>query len=160
MANRVLVDYDDLSLAVDWVSSDGFDNAAYVRRADGKIFLGGDPEVVDLPEPLPDNLEDETQFVVVPDRRDLDLGQALVFAFARSISAAFYDDVRDAFRRRGAWRAFRDLLDARGLTDAWHAFEDRETRAALTQWLHDEGFGVAGEAAAAHDIDDGEQATS
>jgi hypothetical protein len=120
-----------------------FDVAAFIRRSDGQVFVSGldDGDEAELPA----DLGDEQLYAAVPDQRSLDLGNALAFAFAEQLAPQLVDAVHDVFRRRGAWRVFRDLLDRRGLTEAWYAFKDDAERAALTQWAQDEGFEIVDE---------------
>jgi predicted enzyme related to lactoylglutathione lyase len=143
---KVAVLLADLNFALMWVSDDGgFGNRAFIGRRDGRLFLDGDAVDRDAEGPLPDDVADEALYAEVPNARTLDLGNALAFAFTDEVAPRLRDAVRAAFRRRGAWRAFRDLLTRERLDDAWHAFKDRETRRALVRWARDEGFEVPGE---------------
>jgi hypothetical protein len=78
----------------------------------------------------------------VPHTRDLDLGSRLVFRFAAQRLPRHEDEVRDIFRRKGAYRAFHALIDRLGVRDDWYAFEAAETRAALLAWAEQEGIPV------------------
>ena len=42
--------------------------------------------------------------------------------------------VERMFRRRGAYRRFKDLLERRGLLEQWYEFENRVTDEALVAW--------------------------
>lgn len=144
--SKPVVPYDQLELALMWASDGGgFGNAAWIRRSDGRIIYEGGDADPDDDEPAPADLGDESRYVALPDARELDLGNALAFAFADEVAPSLRDAVRDAFRRKGAWRAFRDLVDRAGLDEAWHRYKDRETRRALVRWARAEGFEVPGE---------------
>lgn len=52
------------------------------------------------------------------------------------------DAVHDAFRRRGAWSRFMDMLDAKDLLQAWYEYENQATVEALSDWAEGEGFAV------------------
>ena len=97
---------------------------------------GIDPE----DEPLPGDIDTSERFVAVPDTRDLDLGQALVFAFTEAQIPEEYERVRQMFRRSGGYRHFGNLVDERGLRERWHAFRQERTVAALRAWCEDNGL--------------------
>jgi hypothetical protein len=54
-----------------------------------------------------------TTYVQLPDKRELDLGRALVFDFVRQFLPDDFSEVQRMFGRRGAYAKFKDLL-ARG----------------------------------------------
>jgi len=101
MEPRIPVNLDDLLLALECVSMvPDFGNAAYVSRATGDVHMWSDAGDFD---PLPADVEDDSIYVAVPDKRDLDLGQQLVFSFVEKHLGASADTVRDLFRKRGAY---------------------------------------------------------
>jgi hypothetical protein len=115
----------------------GDDACAWINAQTGAIRIRI-PDT-DGDEPPPD---DDPTWHAVPNGRDLDLKQALVWRFVRHVCPAEEDAVRRCFSRRGAWRAFKDLLARRGLLDRWHDFQDHETRQALLAWTVAEGLAV------------------
>jgi hypothetical protein len=136
----VNVSLDQLELALGWASARDFMSAAYVDRRTGEVhFVGGDDPMENA---LPDDVDDDPNYARVPDKHDLDLGNALAFRFARDFAPELVDAVHDAFRRRGAWSRFKDMLDAKDLRQAWYEYENRATVEALTDWAEGEGFTV------------------
>lgn len=139
----VLLQFDDLDSAVDWVSAGEFvDACAYVSRADGQVYLksaepggfdGGDEE-------LPEDIDDETRYATVPHKNDLDLGRHLVMAFVDQCLPDESDRVRAIFSRRGAYARFKDLLDRKGQLQQWYDFESDATAKALQEWAQENGF--------------------
>jgi hypothetical protein len=130
------VDYVDLSLALDFASSNGGGrNFAYICRETGKILFQSD--FADPIDEIPDDIDDFDKYIPVPTKRDLDLGQRLVFAFVRQFLPNEYDNVRRIFSRKGAYARFGDLLRYRGATDRWHAFENAAEEKALLEWCED-----------------------
>lgn len=130
---------------------DGFDfvcagemseSAAYISRATGKIHWCG--ESVEGLEETPDDLDDESAYIAVPHKRDLDLGQRLIFRFMTERAPALYPSVQEIFSSKGAYRRFKDFLDRRGMLEQWYEFEEAQTVAALTQWCADNGIAVDG----------------
>ncbi len=135
------VDIGDLQGALEWVSSDFIGNEAFVCRRTGKVILVSDElGSLDDQDEIPGDLENEDKYVLVPHGRDLDLGRQLALDFARQNLPDQYDDVRDMFRRKGAFGRFKMFLDRSGLLDAWYSFSEERTIKALEQWCETESF--------------------
>jgi hypothetical protein len=132
------VNADELENAMILVDDPG-SGEAWVCPATGKVYVRSD--VVGELEPLPDDIDEEGRYIPVPGQRSLDLGQALVLNFVRQHSPADEDEVRQLFRRAGAYGRFSALLDKRGLRDRWHAFREEQTLEAMRAWC--EGHGLA-----------------
>ena len=131
----------NLQDAFDFVSSHGVgESEAFLDTQSGKIYLRSDLGG-DLDE-LPDDLEDE-KYVRVPDKRDLDLGKTLVLHFAEQFLPDDHDEVRDIFRRKGAYARFKALLTRRDALDQWHDFEAKAEEAALRAWCAENGIELA-----------------
>lgn len=137
------VKWSDLEMAFEFVSSQTFsDNSAYVSRSTGKTFWKGD--AVDGLEELPPDLDSNPDYVAVPNKYDLDLGNRLVMDFARGEMPEHFEDIRDIFSSRGAYRRFKNfLLDHDRLND-WYAYEERRTREALLEWCAEHDIEVEG----------------
>jgi len=116
----------------------GLDTMAVVQKSTGKCFYRSD-DLVDDDWPSDEDL-DTDDYVVLPDKFDLDLGQKLVFDFVLSNVPDDYERVRDMFRRRGAYGRFKGLLHRKGLLDAWFACQNKSEEAALRQWCEREGI--------------------
>jgi hypothetical protein len=76
-------------------------------------------------------------WIEIPHRNDLDLGQELVFEFVESALPDDYERVRQIFRKRGAYRRFREFLESKGLLERWHDFENQRLEQALRQWVEE-----------------------
>ncbi|WP_423878050.1 hypothetical protein [Bradyrhizobium sp.] len=108
---------------------------AFVCKRTGKIYYQTDfPDVAEMNDELPDDINDEEKYVALPDKRELGLGKPLVLDFARQSLPDDFDDVRYFFSRRGAYPKFKALLAKRGAIDLWHAFEAKATEQALRDW--------------------------
>lgn len=75
----------------------------------------------------------------------MDLGRSLALEFAREQLTDSYDDVRDIFRKAGAYRRFKGLLQARGQLDAWHAYEASGIEQALRAWAEENDIELIGD---------------
>jgi hypothetical protein len=133
------IDFDDLDAAMEWASvGPGLETKAFICRSTGRIFLQGPdgPEDDDFPE----NVEDDTKYLPVPHKNRLDLGRPLVLRFIDERAPRFGDEVRDMFRRSGAYSRFTALLQRTRLLEAWHAYEAEASRRALEQWAAAHGL--------------------
>ncbi|MGX1166439.1 hypothetical protein AB7M16_002705 [Bradyrhizobium sp. USDA 372] len=108
----------------------------FVCRQTGKIYYQFDQDDLEEIEDddLPDDIEDQTKYLKIPNTRDLDLGKPLVIAFVREFLPNDLDDVRYIFSKRGAYQKFKGLLSRRGAIDAWHHYRNKATERALRDW--------------------------
>lgn len=115
------------------------DSCAYLSRQTGEVYSRLDPLCVgdDLAEELPDDIEDEEKYVALPDKQELDLGKPLVMDFVRQVLPQDLDDVRDMFRKKGAYARFKALLAQRRALDQWYDFEQAATERALREWCEE-----------------------
>ena len=134
------VAYSDLWDAFEWVAAGQLlDAAAYIDRRDGRIHYTSSDTPDD--EALPTELDGD-DYLRVPDKRELDLGQTLVFDFTRDVLPDDYDEVRAMFHRRGAYGRFRALVERRGRMQAWYDYRDAAERRAMTEWAESNGLRV------------------
>ena len=135
------VSFSDLQLAFEFVSSGGMgENEAYLDRQSGKIYWHS--EVGDNDEELPDDIDDEKyeKYISIPDKRELNLGKPLALDFAREFLADDYDEVRQIFSRRGAYRRYKELLVRRGALERWYDFSNKSEETALRKWCAENGI--------------------
>jgi hypothetical protein len=131
------VDLDDLENAMILVSDSSEGAQAWVHRPTGTVYIKSD--LVDDDEP-PEDLGTTDDYIEVPHQRDLDLGNAMAFAFAEAEMPQHYDRVREIFRKKGAYANFSRLLDASNARDKWHKFQEEQTRQALSAWCRENGL--------------------
>lgn len=137
MAN---VDANELENAMILMDSAG-SGEAWVCRETGKVIMRSD--LIDEEEVVPDDVDDDDKYVTVPGLKSLDLGHALVFDFVLEHAPDAESEVRQMFRRSGAYRRFSNFLDDRDLTDRWHGFRDQRTLAAMREWCEENGLLLA-----------------
>jgi hypothetical protein len=136
------VSFSDLQLAFEFVSSGGMgENEAYLDRQSGKIYWHS--ESSDNDEELPDDI-DNKKYIIIPDKRELDLGKPLVLDFARQFLPDDYDEVSHIFSRRGAYRRYKELLVRRGALEQWYDFLNKAEEAALREWCAENGIDLSG----------------
>ena len=118
-----------------FVSSNGGGyNEAFLCRQTGKIHWRSallDPDEFDE---LPDDVEDETKYIAIPETQELGLGKPLALDFAREFLRNDFDEVRYMFSKRGAYRKFRALITRRNALERWYDFESKATERALRDW--------------------------
>jgi hypothetical protein len=81
--------------------------------------------------------------ISIPHKNELGMGHELVFEFVHNHMPDDYDEVRQIFRRRGAYGKFKNLLASRGLLQIWYDFENQQEKQALQQWCKDSGLEVS-----------------
>jgi hypothetical protein len=137
-------DFQDILFAFEFVSGDGSNEALLCRRT-GKIYWRSPLSGLDEIEgELPDSIEGDENYIVIPHKRELGLGKPLVLDFAREFLPKDFDDVRTMFSKRGAYQKFRTLLIKRKVLDRWYDFESKATEQALREWCELNSIEVTG----------------
>ncbi|MDP1697692.1 MAG: UPF0158 family protein [Xanthomonadaceae bacterium] len=127
--------------AFEWVSTAGlYENAAYVDRESGNIYWASNANELD--EELPEDIEDDTLYITVPHKYDLDLGNALVLGFVKAQLPGSYETVNGYFHQKGAYGRFKALLERNGCLEAWYQYEADAVEHALREWCEANGFQV------------------
>lgn len=133
------VKFDDLLAAFEWVSSSS-ESEAFVSRATGNVHWSS--TIMELDEALPEDIDDGSLYVAVPNQHDLNLGKHLALTFAEEMLGDSYQAVARIFHQRGAYGRFKDLLERKSLLQSWYDFEARATETALREWAAEEGLSI------------------
>lgn len=130
-----MVKFSDLEDAFLFVNSDSYGmNTALLNRDSGRLYFrsdGGDLDEIGAAD------VDWERCIEIPHRNDLDLGQSLVFEFVDECLADEYNQIRQVFRKRAAYRRFKNILGARGLLQTWYDFENLRVEQALRLWCQE-----------------------
>jgi hypothetical protein len=127
-----MIKFSEIQDAFLFVSSAGYGmNTAILCKDTGQILYRS--EMGDLDEIDDDDL-DWDKCIKIPHKNDLDMGQSLIFEFVEMQSPGDYNDVQQIFRKRGAYRRFKDFLERKGLLEMWYDFENKREEQALRQW--------------------------
>ena len=103
--NSVSVNAEELRDAFEWVSAAApFENGAYIRKDDGRIYWTSD--VNDVFEEPPENVDDPERYISVPHKNDLNLGRKLALMFMEQELPDDFYDVAEFFRHKGAYAPF------------------------------------------------------
>jgi len=87
-------------------------HSAYLCPDTGRIYYSS--EMAGMDEAQEEGVDvDECHFI--PHKNDLDLGRRLVFKYVMKRLPGEYEQVEQIFRKRGAYRRFKDFLDTREL---------------------------------------------
>ena len=141
MPTPVLITLDTLESALLWSSAGvPHEHEALLSRATGELFFKSMHG--DFGEELPDDIEDGTVYIAVPHKNDLDLGRALVIAFAEELAPAHLQAIESFFRHKGAYAKFKALLERTQLLQRWYDYEAAATSRALEAWATENGFTV------------------
>jgi hypothetical protein len=76
-------------------------------------------------------------YVEVPHKNELKLGQSLALTFIDQTLPDEYNFVASLFRKRGAYRRFKDMLQYQGLLEKWYEFEAQASDDALLAWCEE-----------------------
>ena len=140
------VKYMDFELAVDFASagmSFAGDCWACLYIKTGEFYYLGDGLENDIDQEILDEIEfNPDAYIRIPDRKEFDLGTPLIFRFTDEYMLGDYEQVRQIFRRRGAYAKYKNLLDKRGLLDTWYDYENTAFKAALLEWAEAKGIQV------------------
>lgn len=129
----VAVNRDDIELAFNFVSSGApMEHSAYISLDTGKIYWVS--ELSPTEEEVPEDLETSDRYMALPHKNELGLGSNLALGFAEHELPDRYQDVEAIFRRKGAYRRFKDLLESEGLLEKWYTFEEATMDKALREW--------------------------
>lgn len=130
------LDFSEIRNAFEFVSSGSRDeNNAYVCKKTGVIYWTS--TTLDLEEEVPKDLETSLDYVEVPHKNELKLGQSLALTFIDQTLPDEYNFVASLFRKRGAYRRFKDMLQYQGLLEKWYAFEQQASDEALLAWCEE-----------------------
>lgn len=130
------LDISEIRNAFEFVSSGSRDeNNAYVCKKTGVIYWTS--TTLDLEEEVPKDLETSLDYVEVPHKNELKLGQSLALTFIDQTLPDEYNFVASLFRKRGAYRRFKDMLQYQGLLEKWYAFEEQASDDALLAWCEE-----------------------
>ncbi len=129
------MNFNDIEDAFEFVSSDQpYMHRAYLSKTTGETFYQS--EMSDYDE-LPEDIYENDDYIEIPHKNDLGLGQRLVWQFVEKEIPGLADKVRSFFSRKGAYSKYKAFLEEIGLLDKWHEFEDSNAKEALLQWCKD-----------------------
>jgi hypothetical protein len=109
------------------------EHQAFLCRQSGRVYWYVEHSNDELSE-LPEDIDDSEKYVQIPDKRELDLGKALVLEFVRQTLPSEIDKVQRIFSAKGAYATFKDLMDRKGALDQWYNFEAKAEEEALRTW--------------------------
>lgn len=108
---------------------------AFLCKETGKIYIRSD--VIDVLDEVPEDPGESNRYIEIPHKNDLDLGRRLALDFASECLPDHFDEIRDIFARRGAYRRFKDLLHHHGALEHWYDFSNKAEEAALRRWCEE-----------------------
>ena len=113
----------------------------YVSKRDGSVVYDSE-EYSGEPCPV-ENIEENDDYLPLPDKYDLDLGQHLVFEFVEREAPDAFHEVKRMFRKKGAYSRYKSWLSRQNLLEKWYAFELETKRTALLKWCQENGIPIA-----------------
>ncbi len=135
------VKFDDLELAFFYISDPYSGNVAYLCKKTGKTFLQSD--LYDTPEEvLPDDIEENEQYIELPSSAELELGKTLVLDFVSEYLPSEINNVYTIFSSKGAYSRYKSLLESHGVIDKWYEYEQSAQKKALIKWCSENGIEI------------------
>lgn len=121
----------DIEDGIEFISADpSGDSEAFLSLATGKIHYRS--EYVD--EALPSDIDDDSKYLALPCKRNLNLNVVLIFRFVEQRLPDKASEVRMFFKKRGAYARYSNWLDRHNLTDDWYRFREQATTEAIVKW--------------------------
>jgi len=133
------VKFSDFEDALMFLSGSMYDAEAWLSRSTGKIYIISEL-IDDEDQELPEDLYESDDYLILPTKRDLDLGTNLVFDFARDCMPEQYKKIQNIFRSSGAYRRFKDFLESSDKVQDWYDYENNATTQAIIQWCESQGI--------------------
>ncbi len=141
MPTPVLITLGTLESALLWSSAGApHEHEALLSRVTGELFFKS--MYGDFGQELPGDIEDGTAYIAVPHKNHLDLGRALMIAFAEELAPTHLNEIEAFFRHKGAYARFKALLERTQLLQRWYDYEAAATKRTLEAWASDNGFTV------------------
>jgi len=132
------VRFDDVENAFHFVSASPCGtSAAYLNVETGEIFYQSEMTGIDE---LDGKKMNWNQMIGIPHKNDLELGHSLVFEFVEGNLPDAYRQVRDMFRRKGAYSRFKGFLESKEMLETWYRFENEREQQALRHWCEENGI--------------------
>jgi len=136
------IKFQDIELAFAYVSSSQpLINSAYISKTTEQIYYHS--EMYDSDE-FPEDFYEKHDYIEIPHRNDLDLGQLLVWQFVNKEIPGLTDKIRGLFSMRGAYSRYKSFLEEIGLLKKWHEFEDTKTKETLKEWCNENRIEIDG----------------
>jgi hypothetical protein len=127
--------FDDILKAFEFVSSAPIEeNQAILNRSTGEILYKSG--MLDEEE-FPEEIEASDNYVWIPHREDLDLGEGLVIDFVDLSLPQEMKKVKHMLKNKDAMTNFLSLLKYHGKLEDWLAFEEEETSTVLFEWCEE-----------------------
>jgi len=136
------IKFQDIELAFEYVSSSQpLMNSAYISKTTGQIYYHS--EMYDSDE-LPEDFYEKHDYIEIPHKNDLDLGQSLVWQFVNEEIPGLTDKIRGFFSRRGAYSRYKSFLEEIGLLQRWYDFENERQTSAIREWCEENDIKLDG----------------
>ncbi len=135
-----MLKFDDIDTAFEYVSSGNYgENEAWLSREKARVVMIFD-EMITGAKPEVSKKELRTgDWIAIPHKKDLNLGNKLVFRFADEyVAEADMPRVERMFSRRGAYANWKDFLFERDLLQKWYDYYRHAEVHALKRWLNQE----------------------
>jgi hypothetical protein len=118
-----------------------YTNHAILCKEAGKFYYAseyGDDEEI------PEEIFEDDNCIEIPNKNDLNLGRNLVFEFIEQYLPSDFEQVRNIFRKKGAYGRYKDFFDKRGFLQKWYDFENSRQDETLREWCRENQISLIG----------------
>ncbi|MFS1876088.1 hypothetical protein FCV66_24230 [Enterovibrio norvegicus] len=119
-----------------------YSHEGYISKITGKTYYYSDFSD-DQPD-LPADIGDQTKYLAIPQKNDLNLGRELALDFVQKFLPSEFENARSFFHRKGAYSRFKTLLENHGKTEEWYKYEKECTERALREWCIEQNVEIDG----------------
>jgi hypothetical protein len=136
VVKKMKIKFSEIEMAFNFVSSEQPEfHSAIVSKSTGETYYH--TELGDNFDEFPEEAYESEDYIEIPHKNDLDLGQRLVWRFVEKEIPGLEPKVRGFFSRRGAYARYKTFLEEIGLLEKWYEFESSETQKALRAWCEE-----------------------
>lgn len=130
----ITVKFSEIEDAFFFSDTGDYEHESYMNRQTGEFHFISDYIDPEAP-PLPDDLESNNKYILIPYRNELDLPHPSDFVSEKMPEKI--DILNEIFSSKGAYRRFKDWLIQIDKIDDWHEYENQATKKALREWCEE-----------------------
>ena len=136
------VKFEELEDAFDFISFGIYgDHTALLNKSTGKIHMHSEYEDADE---ISEEMWESENTIEIPHKKDLGLGNKLVFEFVLTNSPDDYNYIRSIFGGPGAYARYKEFLESKSLLQSWYDYESAEQKRALREWCENNNIELTG----------------
>jgi len=125
------IKFSDIDDAYFFSDTGNYEHQAFMNLKTGEFYYVSDYVDPEAP-PLPDDLEENHKYILIPYKDELDLPHPRDFILEKMPGSI--DTLNEIFSYKGAYRRFKDWLIRIEKVNDWHAYYNEALEKALRAW--------------------------